>query len=71
MVNASNKGICVEFWRKNNNTTLIYLFSNCLQVLKLGWTNLLNIILTSSVVYIFHKGIISQVLCGYEVQTTM
>jgi len=26
---------------------------------------------SSSVVYLFHKGIISQVLCGYEVQTNM
>jgi len=28
MKNASNEGICVEFWRKNN-TTLVYLLSNC------------------------------------------
>jgi len=45
-------------------------------------TNPLNIILTiwvydyinigsSLVVYIFHKGIISLVLCGYEVQMNM
>jgi len=27
MINASNVGICVEFWRKNN-TTLVYLLSN-------------------------------------------
>jgi len=25
MINASNEGICVECWRKNN-TTLVYLF---------------------------------------------
>ena len=44
MVNASNKGICVEFWRKNN-TTLVYLLSNCWQVLKIFYVlNLLNII---------------------------
>jgi len=27
MINASNEGICVEFWSKNN-TTLVYLLSN-------------------------------------------
>jgi len=27
MINASNEGICVEFWRKNN-TTLVYLLSS-------------------------------------------
>jgi len=32
MINASNEGICVEFWRKNN-TTFVYLLSNCRQVL--------------------------------------
>jgi len=32
MINASNKGICVELWRKNN-TSLVYLLSNCRQVL--------------------------------------
>jgi len=32
MINASCAGICVEFWRKNN-TTLVYLLSNCRQVL--------------------------------------
>jgi len=32
LINTSNKGICVEFWRKNN-TTLVYLLSNCRQVL--------------------------------------
>jgi len=32
MINASNEGVCVEFWRKNN-TTLDYLLSNCWQVL--------------------------------------
>ena len=45
-------------------------------------TNPLNILLTilgydypnigySSVVYIFHRGILSLVLCGYDVQTNM
>ena len=43
-------------------------------------TNPLNIILTilvydysnmSSVVYIFHKGIISIVVCGYDIQMNM
>ena len=34
MINASNKGIYIEFWRKNN-TTLVYLLSNCQQVLKI------------------------------------
>ena len=43
MINASNKGICVEFWRKNN-TALVYLLSNCRQVLKSYKTNPLNII---------------------------
>ena len=43
MINAFNEGICVEFWRKNN-TTLVYLLSNCRQVLKLFKTNPLNII---------------------------
>ena len=33
MINAYNEGICVEIWRKNN-TTLVYLLSNCPQVLK-------------------------------------
>jgi len=28
MMNASNEGICVEFWRKNN-TSFVYLLSNC------------------------------------------
>jgi len=28
MINASYKGICVEFWRKNN-TTLVYLLPLC------------------------------------------
>jgi len=28
MINASNEGICVEFWRKNN-TILVYLLSKC------------------------------------------
>jgi len=28
MINASNEGICVEFWRKNN-TTFVNLLSNC------------------------------------------
>jgi len=32
MINASNEGICVEFERKNN-TTLVFLLSNCPQVL--------------------------------------
>jgi len=32
MINASNEGIFVEFWRKNN-TISVYLFSNCRQVL--------------------------------------
>jgi len=32
MINASIEGICVEFWRKNK-TTLVYLLSNCRQVL--------------------------------------
>jgi len=32
MTNASNEGMCVEFWRKNN-TSLVYLLSNCRQVL--------------------------------------
>jgi len=31
MTNASNEGICVEFWRKNN-TTLLYLLSNTKQI---------------------------------------
>jgi len=35
-------------------------------------TDPLNIIFdVSSVVYIFHKGIISDVFCGYEVQMNM
>ena len=34
MINASNEGICVEFWRKNN-TILVYQLSNCRQVLKI------------------------------------
>jgi len=34
MINASNEEICVEFWRKNN-TTLVYLLSNCRQVLNI------------------------------------
>jgi len=33
MMNASNEGIFVEFWRKNN-TTLVFLLSNYQQVLK-------------------------------------
>jgi len=32
MTNASNEGIHDEYWRKNN-TTLVYLLSNCRQVL--------------------------------------
>jgi len=32
MINASIEGICVEFRRKNN-TTMVYLLSNCRQVL--------------------------------------
>ena len=39
MINASNEGIWVEFWRKKN------LLSNCRQVLKYVKTNPLNIIL--------------------------
>jgi len=34
MIKASNQGICVEFWRKNN-TTLVYLLSNCWHVLNI------------------------------------
>jgi len=34
VIYASNEGICVEFWRKNN-TTLVYLLSNCRQVLNI------------------------------------
>jgi len=34
LLNASNEGICVEFWRKNN-TTLVFLLSNGWQVLKI------------------------------------
>jgi len=34
MINASNEGIYVEFLRKNN-TALVYLFSNCRQVLNI------------------------------------
>jgi len=34
MINDSNEGICVEFWRKNN-TSLVYLLSNCRQVLQI------------------------------------
>jgi len=33
MINASNEGTFVEFWRRNNHTTLVYLLSNCRQVL--------------------------------------
>jgi len=33
MINASNKGMCIEFWRQNN-TTLVYLLSNWQQVVK-------------------------------------
>jgi len=33
MINASYEDIGVEFWRKNNYTTLVYLLSNCRQVL--------------------------------------
>ena len=44
MINDSNEGICVEFRRKNY-TTLVYLLSNCRQLLKILKTNnLLNII---------------------------
>jgi len=32
MINASNEGMCVAFWRKND-TTLVYLLSNYRQVL--------------------------------------
>jgi len=32
MINASNLGICVECWWKSS-TTLVYLLSNCRQVL--------------------------------------
>ena len=32
MINASNEGIGVEFWRKNKKT-LVYLLSNCPLVL--------------------------------------
>ena len=35
IINASNEGKCVEFERKSNNTTLVLIFSNCLQVLKM------------------------------------
>jgi len=35
ITNASYKGICVEFERKNNNTTLVFLQPNFPQVLKL------------------------------------
>jgi len=34
MINASTEGICVEFLKKNN-TTLVYLLSNWLQVLNI------------------------------------
>jgi len=33
MINASNEGIYIEFWRQNN-TTLVYLLSNWQQVVK-------------------------------------
>jgi len=33
-MNASHKGICVEFERKNN-TTLVYILSTCPQVLNI------------------------------------
>ena len=33
MINAFYEGICVKFERKNN-TRLVFLFSNCQQVLK-------------------------------------
>jgi len=29
MINASNEGICLEFWREKN-TTLVYLLSYCI-----------------------------------------
>ena len=34
MINAYTEGICVEFEEKNN-TTLVYLLSNCQQVLNI------------------------------------
>jgi len=34
IINASYERICVEFSKKNNNTALVFLLSNCLQVLK-------------------------------------
>jgi len=34
MTNASNEGICAEFWKKQKNT-LVYLLSKCHQVIKI------------------------------------
>ena len=35
MINGSNEGICVDFLKKKNDTTLVYLLSNCRQVLNI------------------------------------
>jgi len=35
IINAFIEGICVEFKRKNNTTTLVFLLSNCSQVLNI------------------------------------
>ena len=43
MINASDEGICVEFWRKNN-TTMVYILSSCRQVLNYFKNNPLNTI---------------------------
>ena len=72
-----------SFKEKNHDTALVFLLSNCPQVLRYCITDLLNTIFDNfgicllgyrfefSCLYICHKVIISQVLCGYEIQMNM
>ena len=67
IINGSYEGICVEFEQKT--TTLDFLLSNCQKVLKIFYDWPVKYYFSddfdiwymecSSVVYIFHKGIIS------------
>ena len=73
MIKASNEGIYVEFEGKSN-TTLVYLLSNCRQVLKSFKTNPLNIIFDDFRIWLL--GYRSEFRClylpqGYNVISTV
>ena len=63
--------ICVQFERKNPHNNIGYPTFELTASIKTSLVYDYSNIGSSLVVYIVHKGIISEVLWGYEVQVTM